>query len=157
MNILVLCTGNSARSILLESMLNTLSAGYVTAYSAGPNPEGRVHPDALALLTQKGYPTKGLSSKSWDLFLEENSPTLDLVITVCGNTEQACPIWPGGPMRAHWGVEDPAAVEDPQMRKQAFEDAYDALKKKAVAFLKLDLDALGRKGLQPHIERIAQV
>ena len=158
MNILVLCTGNSARSILLETILNTLSAGYVTAYSAGSKPAGQVHPDALSLLNEKGYLTEGLSSKSWDVFAEHDAPPMDLVVTVCGNAAgEECPMWPGAPLRAHWGVDDPAAVDDPVLRKQAFEKAYQALKSRAVAFLQLDLDAVGRDGLDPHLERIGQL
>lgn len=158
MNILVLCTGNSARSILLETILNTLSAGYVTAYSAGSKPAGKVHPDALLMLSEKGYLTDGLSSKSWDVFAEEDAPKMDLVITVCGNAAgETCPMWPGAPLRAHWGVPDPAAVVDPIERRQAFEDAYSVLKKRAIAFLKLDLDAIGRNGLTDHIDQIGQL
>lgn len=158
MNILVLCTGNSARSILLETILNTLSAGYVIAYSAGSKPAGKVHPDAIALLEDKGYVIDGLSSKSWDLFAEEDAPKMDLVITVCGNAAgETCPMWPGAPLRAHWGVDDPAAVLDPEARRQSFEHAYQTLKNRAVEFLKLDLDAVGRNGLTEHMERIGQL
>ncbi len=155
MNILVLCTGNSARSILLETILNTLSAGYVTAYSAGSKPAGKVHPDALAMLSEKGYVTEGLSSKSWDVFAEADAPKMDLVITVCGNAAgETCPMWPGVPLRGHWGVPDPAAVLDPAERRQSFEHAYKTLKNRAVEFLKLDLDAIGREGLSEHVDRI---
>jgi len=105
MNILVLCTGNSARSILLESLLNHLGGGRISAFSAGSKPAGQVHPGALALLMREGFDLGGLRSKSWDEFGNSNSPVMDAVITVCGNAaNEECPIWPGAPVKAHWGV-----------------------------------------------------
>ncbi len=111
MNILDLCTGNSARSILLEALLNHFGAGRVTGWSAGSHPVGRVHPQALALLARNGIATAGLSSQSWDRFSVSGAPVMDIVITVCGNAaSEICPVWPGAPLRAHWGVDDPATA-----------------------------------------------
>lgn len=158
MNILVLCTGNSARSILLETILNTLSTGYITAFSAGSHPAGQVHPDALSLLSAKGCQTDGLSSKSWDIFAEDAAPQIDLVITVCANAAgETCPIWRGAPMTAHWGVDDPAAIENPTDRRAAFETAFDQLKARALEFLALDLDAIERDTLADELVRIGQL
>lgn len=158
MNILVLCTGNSARSILLECILNRLGAGNVTAYSAGSKPAGAVHPDALALLQTKGYETGGLTSKSWDVFEGDDAPNMDVVITVCSNAAgEVCPIWPGSPIKGHWGVEDPAAIEEPVARKASFEAAYAKLKERAVEFLQLDADAITSERLPKELERIGQI
>ena len=111
MNILALCTGNSARSILLESLLNHEGKGRIKAYSAGSHPTGAPHPQALALLQAEGHDTNALRSKSWDEFTTPDAPQMDLVITVCSAAAgEACPIWPGAPIRAHWGVDDPAAA-----------------------------------------------
>ena len=135
MNILVLCTGNSARSILLEAILNTEGAGRVTAYSAGSQPSGKVHPYSLKLLASRGYDTSMARSKSWDEFAAADAPMMDAVITVCASAAgETCPIWPGAPVRAHWGVDDPAAAIEPDW-PQAFEDAYRLLHLRAQAFL----------------------
>lgn len=135
MNILVLCTGNSARSILLESVLNTASNGRVTAYSAGSQPTGTVHPQSLKLLAAKGHDTSAARSKSWDEFGTADAPVMDAVITVCGSAaEETCPIWPGTPVRAHWGVEDPAKADEADW-ESAFATAYDILSRRAAAFL----------------------
>lgn len=148
MNILALCTRNSARSILLESIFNFLGEGRVKAFSAGSNPAGKVHPDSLALLAQKGIPTEGLRSKSWDEFAD--APKMDVVITVCGNArDETCPMWPGAPLKAHWGVEDPAG-----MGPAAFEVAYAMLEARAKAFLSLDFERMEAKELQRNLTRI---
>lgn len=158
MNILVLCTGNSARSILLESLLNKLGAGHVSAYSAGSKPIGKVHPDALALLAAKGFDTSRLRSKSWDEFAADNAPEMDLVITVCANAAgEVCPIWPGAPLRAHWGHPDPAAIDDPASRKMAFEDVFTALREKTIAFLSLNLGVMNDEERAENIARIGVV
>lgn len=135
MNILVLCTGNSARSILLESLLNTKSEGKVHAYSAGSQPAGKVHPQSLKLLAQKGHDTSEFRSKSWSEFEGPNAVEMNAVITVCGSAAQeTCPHWPGAPVTAHWGVEDPAAAPKPEW-DQAFRTAYEILERRADAFL----------------------
>ncbi|WP_050927694.1 arsenate reductase ArsC [Aestuariivita boseongensis] len=159
MNILVLCTGNSARSILLEHILNHHGAGRVTAYSAGSQPAGEVHPQSLKLLDAHGYDTSAARSKSWDEFAAEDAPEMDVVITVCGSAaEETCPIWPGAPVRAHWGVEDPAAATAADQPK-AFADAYDTLRRRAEAFLSLPLDTLSedRAGLQNALNQIGKL
>lgn len=158
MNILVLCTGNSARSILLEAILNREGAPRgITAYSAGSRPVGQVNPHALALLASKGYPTEGLTSKSWDIFAEPGAPVMDLVITVCGSAAgETCPMWPGAPLRAHWGIEDPAHAPE-AIRAQAFAQAHDLLRTRAEAFLALPLEAMDRADLTRELARIGKL
>ena len=148
MKILILCTGNSARSILLESIFNQLGEGRVKAYSAGSKPAGKVHPESLALLAEKGHSVKGLRSKSWDEFAD--GPQMDAVITVCGNArDETCPMWPGAPLKAHWGVEDPAG-----MGRAAFEVAYSMLEARAKAWLSLDFERMDSAEQQHHLTRI---
>ena len=148
MNILVLCTGNSARSILLESIFNHLSGGRVKAWSAGSKPAGRVHPQSLRLLAEKGLPTDGLTSQSWDDYARDDAPVMDAVITVCGSAaEEECPYWPGAPLRAHWGVEDPAAA-GPEDQEQAFSEAFDLLAAKAERFLAHPIEDMDGPALQ---------
>ncbi len=123
-SVLFLCTGNSARSILAEALLNRDGGGRFRAFSAGSFPKGAVHPMALELLQERGFPVEGLRSKSWDEFAGADAPPLDLIVTVCDNAAgEAYPIWPGNPARAHWGIADPAAVEGVEQRA-AFEEAY---------------------------------
>ncbi len=142
MNILVLCTGNSARSILLEAILTQRSSGRITAFSAGSKPAGKVHPQSLSLLAQKGFDTSAFRSKSWDEFGAADAPVMDAVITVCGSAAaEECPYWPGAPVRVHWGIEDPAAAE-PAAQPLAFLTAYDLLNAKAQRFFALDSAAL---------------
>ena len=154
MNILVLCTGNSARSILLESILNECGQGRVHAFSAGSQPVGKVNPHALALLDAKGHETKDMRSKSWDEFAAADAPEMDLVITVCGNAaDEVCPVWPGAPITAHWGTEDPAAAPEDE-KERAFLRAYEILGNRAKAFLALPVNELSRATLASEIDRI---
>jgi protein-tyrosine-phosphatase len=156
MNILVLCTGNSARSILLESILTHRSDARIMAYSAGSQPAGRVHPQSLRLLAQKGYPIDGLSSQSWDDYTNDDAPHMDAVITVCGSAAgETCPMWPGAPLRAHWGVEDPAAASEPDW-EAAFEDAYARLYKRAMTFIDLPFEDMSSDILQQKLTQIGQ-
>lgn len=159
MNILVLCTGNSARSILLEAILDTNAAGRLTAHSAGSKPTGVVNPNSIKLLQRKGIDTSSYSSKSWDVFAGDNAMEMDLVITVCGNArDETCPYWPGQPIRAHWGVEDPATVVgSPKVIESAFEQAYDILEERALAFLALDFEKMSRQDLQKAVNSIAEL
>lgn len=154
MNILVLCTGNSARSILLESILTHRSGGRVTAFSAGSKPSGKVHPQAVRLLDANDYPTDKLKSKSWDEFGADGAPKMDVVITVCGSAAaEECPYWPGAPIRVHWGVEDPAAAAEPDW-DAAFTMAYDQLHTRAMAFLELDNAHMTQATLTKELTRI---
>lgn len=148
-NVLFLCTGNSARSILAEALLNRDGNGRFHAFSAGSFPKGAVHPMALEVLRDGGFRTERLRSKSWDEFAGPGAPALDFIITVCGNAAgEACPVWPGKPMAAHWGIEDPANVEGPGQRA-AFELALRRMESRIKAFLALpmaaDRDELRRK------------
>ncbi|HQY44213.1 MAG TPA: arsenate reductase ArsC [Paracoccaceae bacterium] len=158
MKILVLCTGNSARSILLESILNRHgAAGGIRAFSAGSKPAGQVHPQSLRLLAERGYSTEGLRSKSWDEFAAPDAPVMDAVITVCGSAAgETCPFWPGAPVRAHWGVEDPAAAA-PANQPAAFETAYGKLLARANALLAARPETLDRAGLQAALTRIGSI
>ncbi|MEO0371805.1 MAG: arsenate reductase ArsC [Pseudomonadota bacterium] len=157
MNILVLCTGNSARSILLESILNTESQGRVTAFSAGSQPAGKVHPQSLVLLDQKGHATDTARSKSWDEFATADAPKMDAVITVCASAAgETCPIWPGAPVRAHWGVDDPAKADEADW-EEAFNLAFDALHRRAVAFLDLPFEAMEVDELKEALDRIGEL
>lgn len=154
MNILVLCTGNSARSIILENLLDRLGGESVKTFSAGSTPSGAVHPQTLTLLGQKGYDLSSARSKSWDEFAEPGAPEMDVVITVCGSAaSETCPIWPGAPVRAHWGVEDPAAADKPDWER-AFNTAYSELEKRAQSFVEADIHAMDTATLQAHVRRI---
>ncbi|MEO5971981.1 MAG: arsenate reductase ArsC [Sphingomicrobium sp.] len=153
-NVLFLCTGNSARSILAEAILNREGAGRFRAFSAGSYPKGAVHPAALQLLDELGYPTTDLRSKSWDEFAAAGAPELDFVFTVCDNAAgEMCPAWPGQPMTAHWGIEDPATVEGDGQR-QAFLNAYHALKRRIGILLCLPLDSIDELSLQRRLREI---
>jgi len=156
MNILVLCTGNSARSILLESLLSHRSAGRITAYSAGSKPSGKVHPQSLVLLAREGFPTEHLRSQSWDDYATDDAPHMDAVITVCGSAAgETCPMWPGAPVRAHWGVEDPAAASEPDW-EDAFDLAYTRLKQRAEALFATDFAAMDKATFQKTLTDIGQ-
>lgn len=157
-SVLVLCTGNSARSILAEAILNRLGAGRLKAYSAGSMPAGRVNPHAIALLEKLHFDTSGLRSKSWDEFAQAGAPKLDVIITVCDNAAgEVCPIWPGRPITAHWGIPDPAAVEGTDAEKAAaFADAYRRLNARITAFVDLPFASLDRLTLQNKLAEIGR-
>ncbi len=155
-NVLFLCTGNSARSILAEAILNKDGAGRFNAFSAGSFPKGQVHPEALRLLNGLGYSTRDFRSKSWDEFADEGAPQLDFVFTVCDNAAgETCPFWPGQPMTAHWGIEDPAAVEG-EGQPQAFRNAYHALQRRIGLFLSLPLESIDEMSLQAKLREIGR-
>jgi protein-tyrosine-phosphatase len=153
-NVLFLCTGNSARSILAEAILNREGAGRFRAFSAGSYPKGAVHPAALALLEELDFPTDGFRSKSWDEFSGPGAPPLDFVFTVCDNASgEVCPIWPGQPMTAHWGIEDPAAIEG-EGQERAFWNACQALQRRIQLFLALPLEDIDELSLQNRLREI---
>jgi arsenate reductase len=157
-NVLFLCTGNSARSILSEALLNKRGLGRFRAFSAGSHPTGRVNPYALELLQRRGYPTDGLRSKSWDEFAAPEAPEIHFVFTVCGNAAgEVCPVWPGQPITAHWGVPDPAAVEGPdEQKRRAFEDACRVLDHRVSLFVSLPIRSLERLVLQERVTEIGR-
>jgi len=157
-NVLFLCTGNSARSILAECILNRLGHGRFNAVSAGSFPKGTVHPYALVLLERQNYPTKHLRSKSWDEFAAPGSEPLDFVFTVCDNAAgEVCPIWPGQPMTAHWGLPDPAAAEGNEAeRRLAFADTMRMLHNRLGIFVNLPLASLDKLGLQTRLHAIGK-
>lgn len=143
MNVLFLCTGNSCRSVLGESLLNHLGGGRYVAYSAGSDPVGEVHPGALAALERHGYPNDGLYSKDVDQFLRDDAPRLDLVFTVCDNAAEACPLWPGDTLVVHWGLPDPAHVSGPpEVVEAAFDRTLEALRERVMGLLALEPGAM---------------
>jgi arsenate reductase len=155
-NVLFLCTGNSARSILGEALLNQLGAGRFRAYSAGSTPKGEVNPMTLEVLAAAGIPTGGLRSKAWDEFATPDAPHMDFVFTVCDNAAgETCPLWPGQPMTAHWGIEDPAAVTGTEFqRRAAFEEALRFMRNRIVAFTNLPLTSIDRMTLTSKLSGI---
>ena len=155
-NVLFLCTGNSARSILSEAILNHHGRGLFKAFSAGSHPTGRVNTLALELLTRMKLPTEGLRSKSWDEFASPGAPELDFVFTVCDNAAgEVCPYWPGQPMTAHWGIPDPAGVEGSDVaRVAAFRDAFRILERRIGVFTSLPIASLDRMALSQKLREI---
>jgi len=157
-NVLVLCTGNSARSILGEVLFNALGKGKFRAYSAGSKPAGKVNPGALELLQQQGHSIEGLRSKSWDEFAAPGSPEFDFIFTVCDNAAgETCPIWPGKPATAHWGIPDPAHVEDDEARRAAFKKAYNQLARRIQLFLNLPFEKLDTSALKEKLAEIGRL
>jgi arsenate reductase (thioredoxin) len=158
-NVLFLCTGNSARSILAETILNTLGAGKFRAFSAGSQPKGEVNPHTLALLSSLGYGTAGLRSKSWSEFARPGAPALDFVFTVCDNAAgETCPVWPGQPMTAHWGVPDPAEATGAEAEVAlAFRDAYRMLQQRIAVFAALPIRSLDALSLQQRLSEIGRM
>jgi arsenate reductase (thioredoxin) len=157
-NVLFLCTGNSARSIMAEAILNKKGKPNFTAYSAGSHPSGQVRPEAIKQLETARLPTEGLRSKSWDEFAKPGAPHLDFVFTVCDNAaKEVCPIWPGQPMTAHWGVPDPAAVAGTSEQiARAYRDAFLMLERRISLFLSLPLSSLDKLAIQREINRIGR-
>ena len=158
-NVLFLCTGNSARSVLAESILNHLGKGRFRAFSAGSHPAGRVHPLALEWLARQNFPVDGLRSKSWDEFGAPDSPPMDFVFTVCDKAAgEVCPVWPGQPMTAHWGIPDPAAADGGEREaRQAMGDALRQLSRRISLFVSLPLDKLDAMTLKREIRAIGSL
>ena len=158
-NVLFLCTGNSARSVLGEAIMNALPGGKFRAYSAGSQPKGQVNPLTLHTLREMGLPTEGYRSKSWDEFAASDAPKLDFVFTVCDDAAgETCPYWPGQPMTAHWGVADPAAVEGTELEKiNAFRDAANYLRRRIEVFAALPLATIDRMSLQSKLKGIGKL
>jgi arsenate reductase len=157
-NVLFLCTGNSARSIMAEAVTNEKGQPNFTAYSAGSHPSGTVRPEALRQLEVAHLPTAGLRSKSWEEFAKPDAPRLDFVFTVCDNAaNEVCPVWPGQPMTAHWGIPDPAAVQGTKEQvEKAFRDAFVLLDRRISLFLSLTLSTLDRLSLKKEIDHIGR-
>lgn len=155
-NILFLCTGNSARSIMAEALITTLSKGRFIGYSAGSKPGGKVNPFAIEQVKKTGYPVENLRSKSWDEFAAPGAPHMDFIITVCDNAAgEACPVWPGHPATAHWGFEDPAAVEgSDEQKRAAFEKIYRQIMGRMQTFLSLPVHMLEKHAIKQEIEKI---
>jgi len=155
-NVLFLCTGNSARSIMAEAILKQKGQGRFTAYSAGSHPSGEVRPEAIRQLQSVNFPVKGLRSKSWDEFAKSGAPQLDFVFTVCDNAaNEVCPIWPGQPMTAHWGIPDPAAVKGTDHeRAKAFREAFFLLDRRISLFLALPMATLDKLALKQELDKI---
>jgi len=157
-NVLFLCTGNSARSIMAEAIMNSKGQPNFVAYSAGSHPSGSVRPEALRELEAANLPTSGLRSKGWDEFSRPDSPKMDFVFTVCDNAaNEVCPVWPGQPITAHWGVPDPAAVRGTEQQvAKAFRDAFFLLERRISLFLSLPLATLSRLSLKKEIDDIGR-
>ena len=159
LNVLFLCTGNSARSIMAEAILNRLGAGKFKAYSAGSHPAGQLNPLALNLLRKTNYDVSQLRSKSWDEFGAEDAPELDFVFTVCDDAaNELCPIWPGQPITAHWGLPDPAkATGNDAERAFAFDDCFRMLTQRISVFVNLPIESLSKLSLQHHLDEIGRI
>jgi protein-tyrosine-phosphatase len=157
-NVLFLCTGNSARSILAECILNREGKGRFRAFSAGSQPKGQVHPFAIELLKKLNHPTAGLRSKNWEEFAAPDAPVMDFVFTVCDNAaNEVCPVWPGQPMTAHWGLPDPAAAEGTEAERHlAFADAYRMLLNRISIFTSLPMRSLDRLAIQKRLDEIGR-
>jgi len=157
-NVLVLCTGNSARSILGEVLFNALGKGRFRAYSAGSKPAGMPNPYALELLQQAGHSIEGLRSKSWDEFAAPGAPHIDFIFTVCDNAAgETCPIWPGHPATAHWGLPDPAHIEDVEEKRAAFKKVYEQLARRIQLFMNLPIEKLDKLTLKEKLAEIGKL
>ena len=157
-NVLILCTGNSARSVLGEVLFNVMGKGRFKAYSAGSKPAGKVNPGALELLSQQGYDTSELRSKSWDEFSMPGAPAFDFIFTVCDNAAgETCPIWPGKPTTAHWGIPDPAHVDGDEARRVAFRKAYEQLARRIQLFMSLPIEKMDKLTLKVKLADIGNL
>jgi arsenate reductase len=158
-NVLFLCTGNTARSVLAEGILRQHGAGRFHAYSAGSQPKGVVNPFAIETLAAHNYPAEGYRSKSWDEFAVPGAPVMDFVFTVCDSAAgEACPVWPGQPVTAHWGIEDPAAVEESDLdKRRAFEEAFRLMRNRIAAFTALPVASLDRMTLKSRLDEIGRM
>lgn len=158
-NILVLCTGNSARSIMAEALFNTLGKGRFKAYSAGSHPTGKVHPLAIEPVERLGYPTDGLRSKSWDEFAKPDAPQMDFIFTVCDKAAgEVCPVWPGQPITAHWGFEDPAAaVGTDEEKRRKFQEVFRYMTNRVQLFANLPLASLDKFAIKREMDSIGQM
>jgi arsenate reductase len=156
-NVLFLCTGNSARSIFAESLINRLGMGKFKGFSAGSHPKGEVNPHAISELRYNGYKTDELRSKDWEEFTGEDAPVMDFVFTLCDKAAETCPVWPGQPMTAHWGTSDPAIAEGDEMaKKTAFAHAFRELRNRISIFVELPLESLDQLKIQQHLEEIGK-
>lgn len=157
-NILFLCTGNSARSVMAEVLMNRLSQNRFRAYSAGSHPAGQVNPFTLELLSRKGFATEGLRSKNWDEFAQPGAPAMDFVVTVCDRAAgEVCPVWPGQPMTAHWGFEDPAAaLGNDEARRKVFEKVFIEIARRVELMLALPVEKLDRLALERQVREIGR-
>ena len=157
-NILFLCTGNSARSVMAEALMNRLSQNRFRAYSAGSHPAGQVNPSTLELLIRKGFATEGLRSKNWDEFAQPGAPAMDFVVTVCDRAAgEVCPVWPGQPMTAHWGFEDPAAaLGNDEARRKVFEKVFIEIARRVELMLALPVEKLDRLALERQVREIGR-
>lgn len=158
-NVLILCTGNSARSIMAEALFNTIAGGRFKAYSAGSFPNGKVNPYAIEMVKATGYPTDTLRSKSWDEFTLPDAPQMDFVITVCDNAaNEVCPVWPGTPITAHWGFEDPAALEATDDEKRAlFRKVFHQIRNRVDIFSQLPLTNLSQLAIKHEMDKIGEI
>lgn len=157
-NVLFLCTGNSARSVLAEAILNRVGEGRFRAYSAGSQPAGKVNPLALELLERRAFPTDDLRSKSWEEFAGTDAPTMDLVFTVCDSAARdSCPLWPGHPMTVHWGIPDPAAVDGTdEVKRRAFQETYRVLEARIVRLVELPIESLDARAVREKLREIGK-
>lgn len=157
-HLLVLCTGNSARSIMAEALINTLGEGCFRAYSAGSHPTGNVNPFAVEQVARLGYPIKRLRSKSWDEFAAPDAPSMEMILTVCDNAAgESCPVWPGQPISAHWSFADPAAVQgSEEIKRQAFAKTFEQIRQRMKRLVDLPVDQLDRGALREALQAIGQ-
>ena len=158
-NVLVLCTGNSARSIMAEALINTMGKGRFHAYSAGSRPTGKVNPFAIEKIASTGYPVENLRSKSWDEFAQPDAPQMDFILTVCDNAAgEVCPVWPGQPISAHWGFEDPAAVEgSDETKRAAFNKVFRQIVGRVQVFVHLPLTMLDKTAIKREMQVIGDM